>query len=177
MFQNISCIHQNALVEIEEVISELDCQAAQIGSYQNQTLTFAGETVTLECGIMGHPSPHIMWLTPRLELVKYQPDISANCDGIIETVSLCDSIECDDHVTPSAPGQFTVMDNGSLVIQRFGWRDRGEYECYVDNNIGNESVIITTKLDHGYRHVIYLWSLLYGLVTAVGFLSKYDQSK
>lgn len=170
MFQNISCIHQNALVEIEEVISELDCQAAQIGSYQNQTLTFAGETVTLECGIMGHPSPHIMWLTPRLELVKYQPDISANCDGIIETVSLCDSIECDDHVTPSAPGQFTVMDNGSLVIQRFGWRDRGEYECYVDNNIGNESVIITTKLDHGYRHVIYLWSLLYGLVTAVGFL-------
>ena len=52
----------------------------------------------------------------------------------------------------------------------FGWRDRGEYMYHVDNRLANASHVTRVQLDTHQRHVIYLWILLYGLVTAAGFL-------
>ena len=72
----------------------------------------------------------------------------------------------------SWPGHLSVLGNGSLVIEEFGWRDRGEYSCYVDNMLGNDTQSVQLELEPRYRHVIYMWSLLYGLVTAVSFLGN-----
>ena len=56
------------------------------------------------------------------------------------------------------------------MIDQFGWRDRGEYICYVDNLVGNASVSFTLELKAGYRDILYYWSILFGFVTAVCFL-------
>ena len=72
----------------------------------------------------------------------------------------------------SWPGHLSLLGNGSLVIEEFGWRDRGEYSCYVDNMLGNDTQSVQLELEPRYRHVIYMWSLLYGLVTAVSFLGN-----
>ena len=69
-------------------------------------------------------------------------------------------------------GHLSLLGNGSLVIEEFGWRDRGEYSCYVDNMLGNDTQSVQLELEPRYRHVIYMWSLLYGLVTAVSFLGN-----
>ena len=38
--------------------------------------------------------------------------------------------------------------------------------------LANASIRTVVRLNQQYRQVIYLWSLLYGLVTAVCFLGK-----
>merc|ERR1719412_88147 len=50
---------------------------------------------------------------------------------------------------------FTILANGSLVIDQFGWRDRGEYACYVDNGAGAELARVELSLDHRYRSIVY----------------------
>jgi len=68
------------------------------------------------------------------------------------------------------PGHLTILSNGSLMIDQFGWRDRGEYICYVDNMVGSASANFTLELKAGYRDILYYWSILFGFVTAVCFL-------
>ena len=73
---------------------------------------------------------------------------------------------------PQWEEHFTILANGSLVIDQFGWRDRGEYACYVDNGAGAELARVELSLDHRYRSIVYYWSLVYGFVTAFGFLGN-----
>ena len=134
---------------------------------------FAGDKVTLDCDWSGNPSPSILWLTPSLKLIIRDPDpltSGGSCSAVDRQLSLCDSTLCPESPYKNSPDHFHILDNGSLVIDKFGWRDRGQYKCFVDNSLGNVSQITNVHLDPHYRHVIYLWSLLYGLVTALGFL-------
>ena len=167
-----SCSHGQSTLSLEDIIQHYNCTPAEIVDSTNHTIVFAGDSITLDCQMSSSsPSATIIWLTPRLDLIKYSPDIAGDCPGVTEEVSLCDQL-CESNDYMSWPGHFTVLDNGSLVIDQFGWRDRGDYTCYLDNILANHTVEVTTELDYHYRHVIYMWSLLYGLVTAVGFLGK-----
>jgi len=69
-----------------------------------------------------------------------------------------------------------VEGNSSLVINDFGWRDRGLYRCYVWSRSPDGSVQVLgnathrVDLDVGYRQRLYHVSLIYGVATASGFL-------
>ena len=124
-----------------------------------------GVELRLDCE--GSPAPTLLWLTPRHELLTLRHDLRDHCDQLQERV-LSDTIG--DYT--SWEGHFSILNNGSLLIDHFGWRDRGEYQCYADNLLANSSTKTLIRLNQHYRQTIYLWSLLYGLVTAVCFLGK-----
>jgi len=69
-----------------------------------------------------------------------------------------------------------VLANGSLLIDGFGWRDRGLYVCYGWSKDTEDQVSLafnsthSVKLDVGYRQRLYNLSLVYGFATASGFL-------
>jgi len=123
--------------------------------------------VILDCISSGTPSPSILWLTPRYELLKWVPDAEPGCSPIAEEVVLNSNIQA----YSQWEGHLEVLANGSLVIDAFGWRDRGEYLCYVDNTLANMSATIQLDLKYQYRNVIYYWSLAFGLFTATAFLA------
>ncbi len=163
----------NSSVFISDTLSTLECSAVIINSSSVNDQVFAGDKVTLDCDWSGNPSPSILWLTPTLELIIKEPDpltSDGSCVAVDRALSLCDSSLCPETPYPSKTGHFRILENGSLVIDTFGWRDRGEYKCHMDNSLGNFSKVTRVNLNPNYRHVIYLWSLLYGLVTALGFL-------
>ena len=166
-----SCQLGGATLQLEDALPQLDCARAEISAWTNESTVFVGTRVTLDCDWSAWPRPTIAWLTPRHELLVHRAEPAGDqqqCPGLTTSV-----LEAED----SWPGHLSVLGNGSLVIEEFGWRDRGEYSCYVDNMLGNDTQSVQLELEPRYRHVIYMWSLLYGLVTAVSFLgnSNVDQ--
>ena len=161
-----SCQLGGATLQLEDALPQLDCARAEISAWTNESTVFVGTRVTLDCDWSAWPRPTIAWLTPRHELLVHRAEPAGDqqqCPGLTTSV-----LEAED----SWPGHLSVLGNGSLVIEEFGWRDRGEYSCYVDNTLGNDTQSVQLELEPRYRHVIYMWSLLYGLVTAVSFLGK-----
>lgn len=171
-FENLECqilYDGNTKISVlnPDIFEILKCTPAEITSYLNDTELFVGNEVMLDCPFVGSPSPSVLWLTPRYELLRFKPDLEESCVPVEDEILLSDTIKdysrWEDH--------FTVLPNGSLLIDQFGWRDRGPYQCYVDNNFGNESISVNISLNFHYRNVIYYWSLVYGFSTAAGFLA------
>ena len=168
---SLSCQQDGEMLELdteEELVERLGCVPAEIvvGEEEFEVLS-PGVEVVVDCEVAGSPPPTILWLTPRHELLTLRHDLRDHCDQLQERV-LSDTIG--DYT--SWEGHFNILNNGSLLIDHFGWRDRGEYLCYADNMLANASTRTVVRLNQQYRQVIYLWSLLYGLVTAVCFLGK-----
>ena len=64
-----------------------------------------------------------------------------------------------------------ILDNGTLVINNFGWSDRGVYECLAYDKLGRfKSVFTHVRLEPQYRTNLYYLSLVWGFSTAGGFL-------
>ena len=64
-----------------------------------------------------------------------------------------------------------ILENGTLVINDFGWLDRGLYECLAYDELGRfKSVFTNVLLEPQYRTNLYYLSLIWGLCTAAGFL-------
>ena len=168
---SITCQQGGEMMELnteQELVDRLGCVPAKIvvGQEEFEVLE-PGVEVMLNCEVEGSPPPTILWLTPRHELLTFRHDLRDHCDQLQQHV-LSDTIG--DYT--SWEGHFNILNNGSLLIDHFGWRDRGQYQCYADNMLANSSNTTLISLDHQYRQVVYLWSLLYGLVTAVSFLGK-----
>ncbi|XP_040573229.1 uncharacterized protein [Lepeophtheirus salmonis] len=67
--------------------------------------------------------------------------------------------------------RITTMPNGSLLIREFGWSDRGIYSCHATNAWEEEQNYETiVNLNPDYRSTLYYWSLMYGFISAAGFL-------
>jgi len=170
-FENFECEVQNSPTKISvlnpDIFQILDCSGAEITNFMNDTEMFVGTEVLLDCPSIGFPTPSVLWLTPRYELLRFKPDPEESCVPVEDEIILSDTIKdysrWEDH--------FTVLPNGSLLIDQFGWRDRGPYQCYVDNNFGNDSVSVNLSLNFRYRNIVYYWSLVYGFSTAAGFLA------
>jgi len=171
LFENLECQVPATETKISvlnpEIFKILDCTGAEIENFLNDTKLFVANRVLLDCPSTGYPTPSVLWLTPRYELLRFKPDPVESCVPVEDEIILSDTIRdysrWEDH--------FRVLLNGSLLIDQFGWRDRGPYQCYVDNNFGNDSAVVHLSLDHQYRNVVYYWSLVYGFSTAAGFLA------
>ena len=170
---SITCRQGQQMMELnteQELVDRLGCVPAEIildEAEEEMEVMRPGVEVMVNCAVEGSPPPTVLWLTPRHELLTFRHDQRDHCDQLQQHV-LSDTIG--DYT--SWEGHFNILHNGSLVIDHFGWRDRGQYQCYVDNMLANSSSTTLIKLDHRYRQVVYLWSLLYGLVTAVSFLGR-----
>ena len=61
--------------------------------------------------------------------------------------------------------------NGSLIIEHFGWSNRGIYECLAYSDLlVFQSTAVKIVLNQTYRENLYYVSLIYGFATAGGFL-------
>lgn len=70
-----------------------------------------------------------------------------------------------------ANDQMQVLANGTLVIDNFGWSDRGAYECVAyDQYARFKSILTYVHLEPDFRQNLYYLSLIYGFTTASGFL-------
>ena len=171
-FENMMCEvpgTQTMLSVMSSVIFEhLNCSGAEITSFMNDTEILVSSEVTLDCPSTGFPTPSVLWLTPRYELLRFKPDPEESCVPVEDEIILSDTIT--DY--SRWEHHFSILPNGSLFIDKIGWRDRGQYQCYVDNSFGNDSVSVNLALNYEYRNVIYYWSLVFGFSTAGGFLGK-----
>ena len=82
------------------------------------------------CPASSSPPPTVIWRLPSSLLLRWRPDPSPGCE-VQEEVLLGLAREA-----RKAPAGIQLHSNGSLVIQEFGWKDRGTYTCYVDNRSG-----------------------------------------
>lgn len=153
-------------ISSENILADLSCSPPTIHSISASTWLAPGVAVTLDCEFSGVPPPTVLWLTPRLELLRWRLDSVEECKGRDKLIL---STNIDDY--SSWPGHLTILSNGSLYIDKFGWRDRGDYTCYVDNRFGNASNSVSLDLEFDYRNVLYYWSILFGFITAFAFLA------
>ena len=170
IFKNLACTLPNEDVidaHSPSIPSSLSCSAPTLSLPPSpSSLAFeAGLPLTLDCPVTGSPTPTLLWLSPRLELLRLRPE-EPGCSKEEEELILGKDLAA----YSRWPGHLSILPNGSLLIDQFGWRDRGEYICYVDNRVGNASASFTLELKAGYRDILYYWSILFGFVTAVCFL-------
>jgi len=170
-FENMLCEIPGTKARLSVMSSEiyqlLNCYGAEMTSFSNDTEVLVGSQIMLDCNSEGFPAPSVLWLTPRYELLRFKPDPEESCVPVEDEIILSDTIK--DY--SRWEHHFSILQNGSLLIDKFGWRDRGPYQCYVDNSFGNDSISVNIALNYEYRNVIYYWSLVYGFSTAGGFLA------
>jgi len=170
----LTCMQGSQEIQLSsesELVERLGCSPAELVDSEEERrleVLSPGKEQLLNCEVEGSPSPapSVLWLTPRHELISLRPGLGQHCTSQHQQV-----LSASSQAYSSWPGHFNILHNGSLLIDQFGWRDRGQYHCYVDNILANSSASTLITLDHQYRQTIYLWSLLYGLVTAVSFLA------
>ena len=112
------------------ILSSLSCSPPSLPASQPSHLTLLpGTPVTLDCPATSRPLPTVIWRLPSSLLLRWRPDPGPACEVQEEVLG--------QHLGEAreAPG-IQLLSNGSLVIQEFGWRDRGTYTCYVDNRSG-----------------------------------------
>ena len=123
-------------------------------------------TVIVPCPSF-NASQDLYWNTP-LNLVVLRADSDLTIDVTNATRS-CTSKSVVEASDPEVGSRWSVTENGSLAIKNFGWNDRGNYSCFqsADEPLKEPRFI---HLDNDYRWHVYLFSLIYGVITAVGFL-------
>jgi len=149
------------------ILESMNCVTPIIETHHQNDSTeiLVGTEVRLDCPVVGDPSHETLWLTPRTDLLRLTPGLGT-CPGFQKLVHNL-SIR---NVYTDWEGHYVVLQNGSLLIDTFGWADRGEFVCYIDNGITNSSASIALTLNYHYRNRIYYLSLAFGFGSAGCFL-------
>ena len=106
------------------IMDTLSCSGASLVTSPEPSSQPPGVVVTLPCSGVGTPYPTVIWLTPSLELLRWREE-EQGCEANGEELLLLEQDRGRQHLS--------ILANGSLVIGEFGWSDRGNYTCYVDN--------------------------------------------
>ena len=182
-----ACLSDNATtLTLNEYLDS--CQDDQEQAQPATKITaFVNTPVVLDCGgfntsSMADPE-YMTWVTPIQEIrVKIKTPGKDTCDArddILEAACVPeDRYLILSRVVYFSGGQYhmRVLQNGSLLIQDFGWRDRGVYQCYGWSKYRGDSVTVSLNstvvvgLEVNYREGLYNMSLIYGFATAGGFL-------
>ena len=84
-----------------------------------------GNSVTLSCEAIGYPPPTVVWSRPN---------------GVLSSrVSVSDSVS-----VPTGNGNVTSV-SVNLTVTNILIADGGDYMCFANNIIGNDSAIITLE--------------------------------
>eukprot|EP00095_Tigriopus_kingsejongensis_P009810 maker-scaffold239_size242058-snap-gene-0.16 protein:Tk09810 transcript:maker-scaffold239_size242058-snap-gene-0.16-mRNA-1 annotation:"leucine-rich repeat and immunoglobulin-like domain-containing nogo receptor-interacting protein 2" len=142
------------------------------GYFDHDQTHEAWSPVTLDCRLAPLPEaapevadPVYAWITPNHRVVVY-PELWDE-DEFKPCIPETSFVVVDDE-------HLSVLANGSLHIDHFGWGDRGYYQCVqVDRERGNvsrESERFYVALIHRFRNHVYYFSNLYAVTAALGFL-------
>lgn len=149
--------------------SEFVCSAPLITNYTLSVQFPVGSSVVLDCVTSGSPRPSITWITPRNQVLRYDPayvhwgspqphdsHFHAHHHWHSDPSKYFD--EVDQHLH--------VLHNGSLYIDYVKRTDAGNYTCYVENDLGNDTVLMEFKLNYKILLHNVAFSVLVGYASA-----------
>ncbi|XP_072252322.1 matrix-remodeling-associated protein 5 [Leuresthes tenuis] len=105
-----TCHAKNKLGKDERKVNvKVGPNAPQIG-FKSQSLVTVklGESAKLSCQATGEPTPRIMWISPRKDVIPVSSD------------------------------KFRIMEDGMLVVKKSTLADEGKYACVARNSAGDD---------------------------------------
>ncbi|KAM9740892.1 matrix-remodeling-associated protein 5 isoform 1-T2 [Menidia menidia] len=105
-----TCHAKNKLGKDEKKVNvKVGPNAPQIG-FKSQSLVKVklGESAILSCHATGEPTPRILWLSPRKDVIQVTTD------------------------------KFRIMEDGMLVVKKATLADEGKYACVARNSAGDD---------------------------------------
>ncbi|XP_063699241.1 immunoglobulin domain and leucine-rich repeat-containing protein 2-like isoform X2 [Culicoides brevitarsis] len=162
--------------DILSVLQHLHCIKPVLLSSSENRMYQLKEDAMLQCSFAGNPHPEIMWMTPWMEILRYnqdpdqktiQTDHNGKYEQQIEYKFLKETNFTD---TVTVPPGLTVFENGTLRIHTISRRDSGLYTCFAMNNMGNASADIRLYIDPIVFYKVKIYSILVGAICAFGFL-------
>lgn len=159
-------------VTTENISSSLNCDKVELfldQENENETdIVFVHSRERIDCILAEEGvSANIMWVTPRKLLLRQFAGNTDTCQSVNDRVHLEDT----DTAYDSQYRNIELLSNGSLIINDFGWIDRGIYQCFANNGVSNDTIQVNKKLDFHYKNRIYYWSLIIGFTSAAAFLA------
>ncbi|XP_029297607.1 matrix-remodeling-associated protein 5 [Cottoperca gobio] len=105
-----TCYAKNKLGKDERKVSvKVGPNAPKIMSKSQSLVTIKlGESAKLSCQATGEPTPKIMWISPRNDVISMSSD------------------------------KFQIMDDGMLVVKKVILADEGKYACVARNSAGDD---------------------------------------
>ncbi|KAL0273195.1 UNVERIFIED_CONTAM: hypothetical protein PYX00_005929 [Menopon gallinae] len=148
-------------------LRSLNCQPPVMVNRSEAKMYRLQSEAYLECSFKGSPHPSITWVTPTLQVFHYNPDpANANIFSDHPPVHRAD----DASLTAVEEPRMEVLDNGTLHIKDVQRDDAGVYTCMASNPLANVTTKVTVYIDPIFLHDIKMNSLLFGLLSATGFL-------
>ncbi|CAK9825936.1 Platelet glycoprotein V [Anthophora retusa] len=123
-------------------------------------------SVLLECEFNGNPTPSLTWVTPRLQVLHWNPD-PAFPDAFVEHPPVHG---WEQSVPFVDDGRVRILENGSLYITTLLRQDVGQYKCFAVNPIANVTTYISLQMNPITLHKIRIISILVGAASATVFL-------
>lgn len=123
-------------------------------------------SVLLECEFSGNPTPSLTWVTPRLQVLHWNPD-PAFPDNFVEHPSMHG---WEQSVPFVDDGRIRILENGSLYITTLLRQDVGQYKCFAVNPIANATSYVSLQMNPITLNKVRIISILVGAVTATTFL-------
>ncbi|XP_076760758.1 uncharacterized protein LOC143429167 isoform X1 [Xylocopa sonorina] len=123
-------------------------------------------SVLLECEFNGNPTPSITWVTPKLQVLHWNPD-PAFPDAFVEHPPVHG---WEQSVPFVDDGRVRILENGSLYITTLLRQDVGQYKCFAVNPIDNATTYISLQMNPITLHKIKIISILVGAASATAFL-------
>uniref|UniRef100_A0A8C1VBT7 Ig-like domain-containing protein n=1 Tax=Cyprinus carpio TaxID=7962 RepID=A0A8C1VBT7_CYPCA len=110
------CIGRNSAGYVERTVTLESNRKPEItNKYSSLVSIINGENLHLNCLSGGHPLPRLTWTLPN---------------GVILT-------------RPQTTGRYSVLNNGTLIVQRTSVYDRGMYLCQTTNEHGSSSLSVS----------------------------------
>ncbi|KAM7389013.1 hypothetical protein PAMP_023013 [Pampus punctatissimus] len=105
-----TCYAKNKLGKDERKVSVIVGPNAPKIRLKSQSLITVklGESGKMSCQATGEPTPRIMWISPRKDVI------------------------------PMSSDKFQIMDNGMLVVKKVTLADEGNYACVAQNSAGDD---------------------------------------
>ena len=157
------------------------CEGAHVVNYTKRAFHAVGSSAVLDCVAAGDPTPHITWITPRKEVIRYHPAFvhPGRLGPHLDSYHLGHNWHDSPEYAPSLPEsarRMHVLPNGSLYLDYVQRHDGGPYTCLVQNHLGNDSVVIHFRLNYlvitnTMVHSMIIGFLAAAIVLALGLIS------
>lgn len=157
----LQCDTENA--DMVATLKYLNCAPPSLISVTPTAEYVLLSSVLLECKFGGNPEPSITWVTPSLQVLHWNPDPSFP-DAFVRHHS---SHRAD---VQTVDNRVTVLENGSLFINRLLREDVGVYKCFAINPIANATTYVTLHMDRITYYRTKILSIVVGAACATGFL-------
>lgn len=152
--------------DIFDTLRYLNCTAPVLAYKTPAQQHLLLHPVLLECEFNGNPTPSLTWVTPKLQVLHWNPD-PAFPDAFVEH----SPVHFWEQSLPFVDdGRVRILENGSLYITTLLRKDVGQYKCFAVNPIANATTYVSLQMNPITLHKIKILSILVGAACAAIFL-------